>query len=47
MPYEKLWTKTVDASTTGTYNQDGTPNAMNAAWAGQWDAKEISVNKVY
>lgn len=25
----------------GTYNADGTPNAMNAAWTGQWDAKEI------
>lgn len=21
----------------GTYNADGTPNAMNAAWGGQWD----------
>ncbi len=21
----------------GTYNADGTPNAMNAAWCGQWD----------
>lgn len=25
----------------GTYNANGEPNAMNAAWAGQWDAKEI------
>ena len=28
----------------GTYNADGTPNAMNAAWGGQWDAKEIMVS---
>ena len=28
----------------GTYNADGTPNAMNAAWAGQWDAKEIMIS---
>ena len=29
----------------GTYNQDGTPNAMNAAWGGQWDAKEIMISR--
>ena len=28
----------------GTYNADGTPNAMNAAWGGQWDAKEIIIS---
>ena len=28
----------------GTYNNDGTPNAMNAAWGGQWDAKEIVIS---
>ena len=28
----------------GTYNNDGTPNAMNAAWAGQWDAREIMIS---
>ena len=28
----------------GTYNNDGTPNAMNAAWGGQWDAKEIMIS---
>ena len=26
----------------GTYDKNGKPNAMNAAWGGQWDAKEIS-----
>ncbi len=28
----------------GTYNEDGTPNAMNAAWAGQWDNNEIMIS---
>ena len=28
----------------GTYNEDGTPNAMNAAWGGQWDMKEIMIS---
>ncbi len=27
----------------GTYNKDGQPNAMNAAWGGQWDMKEIAI----
>ena len=28
----------------GTYNKDGIANAMNAAWAGQWDMKEIMIS---
>ncbi len=28
----------------GTYDADGTPNAMNAAWTGQWDAREIMIS---
>ena len=28
----------------GTYNADGTPNAMNAAWGGQWDFKEVMIS---
>lgn len=28
----------------GTYDDAGRPNAMNAAWAGQWDAKEIMIS---
>lgn len=28
----------------GTYNADGTPNAMNAAWGGQWDMDEIMIS---
>ena len=27
----------------GTYNADGTPNAMNAAWGGISEEKEISI----
>ena len=28
----------------GTYNADGTPNAMNAAWGGQVGMSQISVS---
>lgn len=28
----------------GTYAPDGTPNAMNAAWGGTWDMKEIVIS---
>ena len=28
----------------GTYDKEGKPNAMNAAWGGQWDAKEIIIS---
>ena len=28
----------------GTYNANGTPNAMNAAWGGQWDYEEIVIS---
>ena len=28
----------------GTYNEDGTPNAMNAAWGGQWDHNDVFVS---
>ena len=28
----------------GTYNKDGKPNAMNAAWGGQWDMHEIIIS---
>ncbi len=28
----------------GTYNEQGEANAMNAAWAGQWDTKEIMIS---
>ena len=28
----------------GTYDTDGKPNAMNAAWGGQWDMHEIIIS---
>ena len=28
----------------GTYDKDGKPNAMNAAWGGQWDMTEIMIS---
>ena len=28
----------------GTYDADGTPNAMNAAWGGQWDFSEVMIS---
>lgn len=28
----------------GTYDKDGTPNAMNAAWGGTWDMKEVMIS---
>ena len=28
----------------GTYDKNGKPNAMNAAWGGQWDAHEIMIS---
>lgn len=28
----------------GTYDADGTPNAMNAAWSGTWDQDEIFIS---
>ena len=28
----------------GTYDKDGKPNAMNAAWGGQWDNGEIVIS---
>lgn len=28
----------------GTYDADGTPNAMNAAWGGHWDMNEVMIS---
>ncbi|MCQ2203324.1 MAG: flavin reductase [Bacteroidales bacterium] len=28
----------------GTYDKNGIPNAMNAAWGGEWDAKQIMIS---
>ena len=41
---QKTWMLPQPVLIIGTYNQDGTPNAMNAAWGGQWDAKEIMIS---
>ena len=41
---QKPWMLPQPVLIIGTYNNDGTPNAMNAAWGGQWDAKEIIIS---
>jgi flavin reductase (DIM6/NTAB) family NADH-FMN oxidoreductase RutF len=41
---QKAWMLPQPVMIIGTYNYDGTPNAMNAAWGGQWDAKEIMIS---
>ena len=40
----KAWVLPQPVLIIGTYNEDGSPNAMNAAWAGQWDFKEIMIS---
>lgn len=40
----KAWMLPQPVLIIGTYNADGTPNAMNAAWGGQWDYKEIFIS---
>ncbi|MCM1078294.1 MAG: flavin reductase family protein [Bacteroidales bacterium] len=40
----KPWMAPQPVLVIGTYNEDGTPNAMNAAWGGQWDMKEIMIS---
>ena len=41
---QKPWVLPQPVLIIGTYNSDGTPNAMNAAWGGQWDSKEIMIS---
>ena len=41
---KKAWLLPQPVLVIGTYNKDGEPNAMNAAWAGQWDADEIMIS---
>ena len=41
---QKAWVLPQPVLIIGTYNNDGTPNAMNAAWGGQWDSKEIMIS---
>lgn len=40
----KAWILPQPVLIIGTYNADGTPNAMNAAWGGQWDYEEIIIS---
>ena len=40
----KAWMLPQPVLIIGTYNADGSANAMNAAWGGQWDAKEIMIS---
>ena len=41
---QKPWVLPQPVLIIGTYNIDATPNAMNAAWGGQWDSKEIMIS---
>ena len=41
---QKSWMLPQPVLIIGTYNSDGSPNAMNAAWCGQWDGKEIMIS---
>ncbi len=40
----KAWLLPQPVLIIGTYDKEGRPNAMNAAWAGQWDAHEIMIS---
>ena len=40
----KAWLLPQPVLIIGTYDAGGNPNAMNAAWGGQWDADEIMIS---
>lgn len=40
----KAWMLPQPVMIIGTYNADGTPDAMNAAWGGQWDYEKIMIS---
>ena len=40
----KAWMLPQTVLVIGTYDKEGKPNAMNAAWSGQWDADEIMIS---
>ena len=40
---QKSWMLPQPVLIIGTFDKNGKPNAMNAAWGGQWDAKEIMI----
>lgn len=39
----KSWLYPMPVFVVGTYNEDGTPNAMNAAWGGMYDDEKIMI----
>jgi len=41
---KKAWLLPQPVLIIGTYDENGNPNAMNAAWAGQWDNNEIMIS---
>ena len=41
---QKSWMLPQPVLIIGTYDKNGKPNAMNAAWGGQWDAKQIMIS---
>ena len=41
---QKAWMLPQPVLIIGTYDHEGNPNAMNAAWGGHWDAKEIMIS---
>ena len=41
---KKAWILPQPVLIIGTYDENGKPNAMNAAWAGQWDNHEIMIS---
>ena len=41
---KKAWLLPQPVLIIGTYDKDGRPNAMNAAWGGQWDVHEIMIS---
>lgn len=41
---QKPWILPQPVLIIGTYNENGVANAMNAAWGGQWDMKEIMIS---
>lgn len=40
----KAWLLPQPVLILGTYDENGRPNAMNAAWGGQWDMNEIMIS---
>lgn len=40
----QTWVYPMPVLIIGTYNEDGTPNAMNAAWGGTWDYNKIFIS---